>query len=64
MCGIAGFFGTRTLAPAAIEQMIAALRQHGVQPVGHRLGLGLLAFQMPHFSQDLGNAGLLLQRQQ
>jgi asparagine synthase (glutamine-hydrolysing) len=29
MCGIAGFFGTRTLPPAAVERMLCALRQRG-----------------------------------
>ena len=29
MCGIAGFFGTRTVAPASIERMLAALRPRG-----------------------------------
>ena len=29
MCGIAGYFGTRALAPAAIERMMAALRRRG-----------------------------------
>jgi asparagine synthase (glutamine-hydrolysing) len=29
MCGIAGFFGLRTIAPVAIERMMAALRQRG-----------------------------------
>ena len=29
MCGIAGFFGTRTLSPAVVERMLAALRQRG-----------------------------------
>ncbi len=29
MCGIAGFFGTRTPSPAAVERMLAALRQRG-----------------------------------
>ncbi len=29
MCGIAGFFGTRTVAPGSIEQMLSALRPRG-----------------------------------
>ena len=29
VCGIAGFFGTRTIAPASIERMLAALRPRG-----------------------------------
>jgi asparagine synthase (glutamine-hydrolysing) len=29
MCGIAGFFGQRVVAPATVERMIAALRQRG-----------------------------------
>ncbi len=29
MCGIAGYFGQRTLAPAAVERMMAALRRRG-----------------------------------
>jgi asparagine synthase (glutamine-hydrolysing) len=29
MCGIAGYFGARVLPPAAVERMIAALRQRG-----------------------------------
>ena len=29
MCGIAGFFGQRTLSAAAVERMMAALRQRG-----------------------------------
>ena len=29
MCGIAGYFGTRTVSPATAERMLAALRQRG-----------------------------------
>ena len=29
MCGIAGFFGTRDIAPATVERMQAALRRRG-----------------------------------
>ncbi|MGH8252443.1 MAG: asparagine synthetase B family protein, partial [Steroidobacteraceae bacterium] len=29
MCGIAGYFGSRAMAPATIERMLAALRQRG-----------------------------------
>jgi asparagine synthase (glutamine-hydrolysing) len=29
VCGIAGFFGTRTLGPAAVERMLSTLRQRG-----------------------------------
>ena len=29
MCGIAGYFGTRSVAPATVERMLAALRRRG-----------------------------------
>jgi asparagine synthase (glutamine-hydrolysing) len=29
MCGIAGYFGSRAIAPATVERMLAALRQRG-----------------------------------
>jgi asparagine synthase (glutamine-hydrolysing) len=29
MCGIAGYFGSRVIAPATVERMLAALRQRG-----------------------------------
>ena len=29
MCGIAGYFGTRSVAPASVERMLAALRRRG-----------------------------------
>ncbi len=29
MCGIAGFFGTRTVAPATVERILSALRRRG-----------------------------------
>ena len=43
MCGIAGFFGARTVSPATVERMLAALRQRG--PDAEHVKLWTSAFE-------------------
>jgi asparagine synthase (glutamine-hydrolysing) len=43
MCGIAGYFGRRVVAPASVERMMAALRQRGPDAEHTRFWDGALA---------------------